>query len=89
MSEVLVVTEALSIASEKVTEMDEAKDTNVPESAGEVDETVGAVVSVVVVSSVVIDSSFSSLQEMMVRLKQEIRIMNKTFFIFSSIPKVK
>ena len=34
------------------------------------------------------DSSFSP-QEMMVRLKQEIRIMNKTFFIFSSIPKVK
>jgi hypothetical protein len=42
----------------------------------------GAVVSVV-------DSSLSSLQEMMMRLKQEIRIMNKIFFIFSSIPKVK
>jgi len=25
----------------------------------------------------------------MMRLKQEIRIMNKIFFIFSSIPKVK
>jgi len=34
-------------------------------------------------------SSLSSLQEMMVRLKQEIRIMNNTFFMFSSIPKVK
>ena len=34
------------------------------------------------------DSSFSP-QEMTVRLKNEIRIMNKTFFIFSSIPKVK
>jgi len=37
---------------------------------------------------VVEDSSFS-LQEKMVRLKQEIRIINITFFIFSSIPKVK
>ena len=42
----------------------------------------GAVVSVV-------DSSLSSPQEMLMRLKQEIRIMNKTFLIFSSIPKVK
>jgi len=42
----------------------------------------GAVVSVV-------DSSLSSLQEMMVRLKQKIRKTNITFFIFSSIPKVK
>ena len=46
----------------------------------------GAVVSVevVVVLSVVPVaeySSLSSVQEMMVRLKQEIRIMNKTFFI--------
>jgi type III secretory pathway component EscS len=41
----------------------------------------GAVVSVV-------DSS-SSLQEMMMRLKQKIRKTNITFFIFSSIPKVK
>ena len=58
----------------------------------ETEVTVGAVVSVVVVLSVVPVaeySSLSSLQEMMVRLKHEIRIMNKTFFIFSSIPKVK
>ena len=50
----------------------------------ETEDTVGAVVSVVVVLSVVPVaeySSLSSLQEMMVRLKQEIRIMNKTFFI--------
>ena len=51
--------------------------------------------SVVVVSlSVVVDSFRSSPslleeQEMMLRLKQKIRKMNKTFFIFSSIPKVK
>ena len=53
----------------------------------------------VVVSSVVVvvvpeelelldESSFFA-QEMMVRLKQEIRKTNKNFFIFSSIPKVK
>ena len=67
----------------------------------ETEDTVGAVVSVVVVLSVVPVvvvlsvvpvaeySSLSSLQEMTVRLKQEIRKMNKNFFIFSSIPKVK
>jgi len=48
---------------------------------GEIDETVGAVVPVAEYSS-------SSLQEMTVRLKQEIRKTNKNFFIFSSIPKV-
>ena len=45
MSEVLVVTEVLSITSEKVNEMDEVIETAVSESAGEVEETVGAVVS--------------------------------------------
>jgi hypothetical protein len=43
-----VVTEALSIASEKVTAMILFNETDVSESAGEVDETVGAVVSTVV-----------------------------------------
>ena len=47
------------------------------------------VTSVVVVLSVAEYSSFTSLQEMMVRLKQEIRKTNKNFYIFSSIPKVK
>jgi len=42
----------------------------------------GAVVSIV-------DSSLSSPQEMMVRLKQEIRKTKKNFFIFYSIPNVK
>ena len=74
-SEVFVVTEVVSIASEKVTEIDEETETDVSESEGEVEETVGAVVSVVE------NSSLSSLQEMMVRLKHEIRIMYKTFFI--------
>ena len=36
---------AFPIASEKVTEMDEVIDADVLESAGEVEETVGAVVS--------------------------------------------
>ena len=57
----------------------------------ETEDTVGAVVSVAVVLSVVPVaeySSLSSLQEIMVRLKQEIRKTNKNFFIFSSIPKV-
>ena len=45
MFEVLVVTDVLSIISEKVTEMDEVIAADVPESAGEVEETVGAVVS--------------------------------------------
>ena len=44
-SEVLVVIEVLSIASEKVTEMDESMDTVVSESDGEVEETVGAILS--------------------------------------------
>ena len=86
------MTEVVSIASEKVTKMFSLIETPLWLSVGEIDKTVGAVVSVVVVLSVVPvaeDSSFSSLQEMMVRLKQEIRKTNKNFFIFSSIPKVK
>ena len=43
----------------------------------------------VVVVAVAENSSLSSLQEMMMKLKQEIRIMNKTFFIFFSIPIIK
>ena len=63
----------------------------------ETEDTVGAVVSVVVlsvevvVSSLVVDapSSLLLLQEMTVKLKRDMRIMDKTLFIFSSIPKVK
>ena len=45
---------------------------------------------VVVLSVLVVpDEPLSLLQEIMVKLRNEIRIMNKTFFIFSSIPKVK
>jgi len=40
--------------------------------------------------SLVVDAPSSLLlQEIMVRLKEKIRKMNKTFFIFTSIPKVK
>ena len=75
--EVFVVTEVVSIASEKVTEMLSVIETPLWLSVGEIDETVGAVVSVVVVLSVVVVpvaeySSFSSLQEKTVRLKHKI-----------------
>ena len=47
-SDVLVVTEVLSIVSEKVTEMELLMLTAVAASSGEVEATVGGVVSVVV-----------------------------------------
>ena len=72
----LVVTEVVSIAPEKVTEMLSVIETTLWFSVGEIDKTVGAVVSeVVVVLSVVVvsvvDSSLSSPQEMTVRLKRK------------------
>ena len=73
----LVVTELVSIVSEKVTETFDVIETEVSESEGELDDTVGGVVSVVVVLSlsVVVDvveepSSLLLLQEMKVRLKR-------------------
>ena len=72
----LVVTEELSIATEKVTEMLSLIETPPWLSVGEIDETVGAVLSVVVLSVVVLSvepvaeySSLSSPQEMTERLK--------------------
>ena len=82
----LVVTELLSIVSEKVTETFDVIETEVSSSDGELDETVGDAVSETL--ELLVDSSFSP-QEIMVRLKQEIRIMCKIFFIRSSMPKVK
>ena len=89
--DVLVVTEVVSIASEKVTEMLSVIETPLWLSVGEIDETVGAVVSEVVVVLTVVELVFSSFspQEMMVRLKQEIRKTYIIFFNFSSLPKVK
>ena len=87
------MTEVVSIASEKVTKMLSLIETPLWLSVGEIDKTVGAVVSVVVVVLSVVPvaeySASSSLQEMTVRLKQKISKMNNPFFIFSSIPKVK
>ena len=78
----------VSIASLKVTVREMFGATDEAESAGEEEETVGVVVS----SSVdVVEEPLSLLllQEIMVRLKEKIRKMNKTFFIFTSIPKEK
>ena len=77
----LVVTEAVSIASEKVTEMFSLIETPVWLSVGDMEETVGAVVSVVVVV-VLLSSLLFLAQVKMVRLKRDMRIMYKTLFIF-------
>ena len=76
----LVVTEVVSIASEKVTEMFSLIETPVWLSVGDMEETVGAVVS--------FPSSFLA-QEKTVKLKSDMRIMYKTLFIFPPISKVK
>ena len=69
MSKVLVVTELVSIVSEKVIETFDVIETEVSPSEGELDDTVGGVVSVVVVLSVLLSvllepSSLLLLQEM-------------------------
>ena len=68
MSKVLVDIELVSIVSEKVTETVDVIETDVSPSEGELDETVGGVVSVVVELSVLLDVLL--LQEIMVRLKR-------------------
>ena len=84
----LVVTELVSIVSEKVTETVDVIETEVSPSEGVLDDTVGGVVSVVVVVSlsgvveVVAEPSSLLLQEKTARLKREMRIMYKTLFIF-------
>ena len=83
MSKVLVDTELVSIVSEKVTETVDVFETEVSPSEGELDDTVGGVVSVVVVVSlsevlslsgvvevVAEPSSLLLLQEMTVKLKR-------------------
>jgi len=81
-SKVLVVKELVSIVSEKVTETFDVIETEVSPSEGELDDTVGGVVSVVVVVSsevlslsgvvevVAEPSSLLLLQEMTVKLKR-------------------
>ena len=74
----------VSIALLKVTIREVFGATEGAESAGEDEETVGVVVS----SSVdVVEEPLSLLllQEIMVRLKEKIRKMNKTFFILNSL----
>ena len=79
MSKVLVDIELVSIVSEKVTETVDVIETEVSPSEGELDDTVGGVVSVVVVLSVLFaPSSLLLLQEMIVRL---IRNMEKMMSI--------
>ena len=86
------MTEVVSIASEKVTEMLSVIETPLWLSEGEIEETVGDVVSVVVVlSSVVVSSvlfepsSLLLLQEMKVKLKRRRKenIMSRCFTWFS------
>ena len=79
------MTEVVSIASEKVTEMLSVIETPLWLSVGEIDETVGAVVSEVVVVLTVVEVVFSSFspQEMMVRLKRNMeKMMSRCFTWF-------
>ena len=83
MSKVFVVTVLVSIVSENVTETFDVIETEVSPSDGELDETVGGVVSVVVVVSEEVEEvlsldeepSSSLLQEMRVRLKRNMEKM--------------
>ena len=76
MSKVLVDKELVSIVSEKVTETFDVIETEVSSSEGELDDTVGGVVSVVVVVLSVLfePSSLLLLQEMKVELKRRIEM---------------
>ena len=89
----LVVTELVSIVSEKVTETFDVIETEVSSSEGKLDETVGGVVSVVVVLSVLFEpSSLLLLQEMMVKLKRNMDKMMSTcltWFPISGLGKPK
>ena len=72
----LVDKELVSIVSEKVTETFDVIETEVSPSEGELDDTVGGVVSVVVVLSVLFEpSSLLLLHEMIVRLKRNMEKM--------------
>ena len=87
MSRVLVDSELVSIVSEKVTETFDVIETEVSSSEGELDETVGGVVSVVVVVLSVLfePSSLLLLQEMIVRLKRNMEKMMSICFTWFPI----
>ena len=81
MSKVLVVTELVSIVSEKVTETFDVILTEVSPSEGELDETVGGVVSVLL-------DVLLLLQEMKVELKRNMERMKSrcfTWFLISGL----
>ena len=85
MLSVFVVIVLVDIVSLNVTATAVETETLVELSVGLTEESVGAVVSVVVVVpeelELLVLSSFSP-QEMIVRLKRDMRIMYKTLFIF-------
>ena len=76
MSKVLVDTELVSIVSEKVAETFDVIETEVSPSEGELDETVGGVVS-----ELFEPSSLLLLQEIMVKLKRSKEKMMSTSLI--------
>ena len=83
----LVVTELVSIVSEKVTETVDVIETDVSPSDGELDDTVGGVVSVLFEPS-----SLLLLQEMMVKLKRNMEEMMSiclTWFPIGELGKSK
>ena len=86
MSKVLVDTELVSIVSEKVTETVDVIETDVSPSDGELDDTVGGVVSVLL-------DVLLLLQEMKMELKRrkEMRMMSRcfTWFPISGLGKPK
>ena len=89
----LVDKELVSIVSEKVTETFDVIETEVSPSEGELDDTVGGVVSVVVVLSVLFEpSSLLLLQEMLMKLKRNMEKMMRislTWFPISGLGKPK
>ena len=87
MSKVLVDKELVSIVSEKVTETFDVIETEVSPSEGELDDTVGVVVSVLVEPS-----SLLLLQEIMVKLKRNMEEMMSiclTWFPIGELGKSK
>ena len=75
----LVVTEVLSIASEKVTEMLLLIETPLWLSVGEIDETVGAVVSVVTVKEVIVREPLKFVSDLLVLIVLETLIVQSAY----------
>ena len=75
----LVVTEVLSIALEKVTEMLLLIETPLWLSVGEIDETVGAVVSVVTVKEVIVREPLKFVSDLLVLIVLETLIVQSAY----------